>query len=68
MVSGNAGEGTDALELVTATEAAQILGVTRQTAHRWIADGVFPTVYKIGARPTFVLLRDEVDAVARARA
>ena len=63
MVPHDAGEGTEAVELLTATEAAQILEVTRQTVHRWIADGTFDPVYKIGARPTYVLLRSNVEHV-----
>jgi excisionase family DNA binding protein len=48
------------LELLTVTEAANRIGVSRRTVYRWIADGTLPTV---GAGPGGRIAAEHLDRV-----
>lgn len=47
---------------VAITEAASILGFTRQYCYRLAQNGYFETLHRIGESATFVISREELDA------
>ncbi len=54
---------------MTAGEAAEVLGVTVQTVHRFATSGVLPTAMKLpGLRGARMFLRDDVERLAEERA
>ena len=53
---------------VSLTEAATILGVSRQYASKQAATGGFRSVHRIGASPSFVVSIFEVEAMLATRA
>lgn len=52
---------------VTATEIADMLGVSRQSANRMIHEGVFDSLEKLGKRPIYQVLTAEVEKLAKKR-
>lgn len=54
---------------VTPTEAAEALGVSRQTVNQMIQGGEFETLHVIGpdTRPQYVVRRDEVERIKATR-
>ncbi|MCO5189140.1 MAG: helix-turn-helix domain-containing protein [Anaerolineae bacterium] len=59
---------TDSNKLLTVTEVAGILGVTRQTIHNWIGDGRFPNKMDVGGGKLVLIPASDVDAVKRQEA
>ena len=59
------------VEWVTVSEAAQLMGLTRQMVHRMAQAGYFRSLHRLGAeddrRPIYVLRRSEVLAEAARR-
>jgi excisionase family DNA binding protein len=52
---------TPSTDLISAAEAAQLLGVHTRTVRRWIVRGEFQTVTKFpGLRAPYILNRSEV--------
>jgi len=50
---------------MTVTQTAEILGIRRSTAYKWLNDGTIPA-YRVGS--TWVILRDELkDLIASGR-
>lgn len=47
---------------ITTSEAAKIIGITRQHANRLVRDKVFPSVRKVGTPPLYLIQREEVEA------
>jgi len=47
---------------VAITEAAHILGFTRQYCYRLAQNGYFETLHRLGESATFVISREELDA------
>jgi len=54
---------------MTVTEAAEILGLSRQACHKMIAMGIFSTVHAIGGglKPTLIIESREVFSLRNAR-
>lgn len=54
---------------VTVTQAAEILGLSRQTVNHMVHDGVFESLHLFGSptRPQHVLDRYEVEELATSR-
>lgn len=50
-------------DLVTASEAADLLRVSRQRVHQYIADGRLTPVGRIGKRGTYVFRRSDVEGL-----
>jgi Helix-turn-helix domain len=46
---------------ITAVEAAEVLGISRQSVARMMADGVFRTLRAVGDRPLYVVRVEEVE-------
>lgn len=44
---------------LSVTELAEVLGISRATAYRWLNDGHVPAYHRAG---TWVILRDEIKA------
>jgi predicted DNA-binding transcriptional regulator AlpA len=53
---------------MTAVEAAEVLGITRQSVTRMMAEGTFRTQRAIGDRPLFVVRVEEVRRYKELRA
>lgn len=52
-------------DLITATEAAELLGRTSRTVVRWAGDGKLPPATKLpGLRAPFLFNRSDVEALA----
>lgn len=47
---------------LTAIEAAEILGISRQSVARMMTEGVFRTLRAVGDRPLYVVRAEEVQA------
>lgn len=47
---------------VAITEAASILGFTRQYCYRLAQNGYFDSLHRVGESATFVISREELDA------
>lgn len=52
---------------VTASDAAELLGMSRQAFNRKMHRGDFTRLRTLGSKPIFVVARDEVEAAARER-
>ena len=50
---------------MTARDVTELLGITKQTVHNWLRDGVIPG-YKVGS--SWFILRDELKETLRAGA
>jgi uncharacterized membrane-anchored protein len=48
---------------VNLTEAAELLGITRQHAYKVASNGGFKTLHKIGHQPQFIIASQEVDSI-----
>lgn len=53
---------------VNLTEAAELLGVTRQHVYKRASTGGFQSLHKIGHQPQFVISTAEIDEINVARA
>jgi predicted site-specific integrase-resolvase len=57
---------------VSLPEAGEMLGISRQRAYGWAAEGKFKTIRKISSgaekRATFVVKRTEIEKLVKARA
>lgn len=60
-------EAPDLTEWITCTQAADILGITRQSVNRMVNAGEFKTLHRLGERPIFVLKKGEVDKMSTTR-
>ena len=47
---------------LTAKQAAEELGISRQSVARMMDTGVFATIHAVGDRPLYVIRAEEVDA------
>jgi predicted DNA-binding protein (UPF0251 family) len=45
---------------VTCTQAAEMLGITRQSVNKAVNAGEFKTLHRLGERPIFVIKTNEV--------
>lgn len=45
---------------VTASQAAELLGISRQSVNRMINRGEFTTLHALGERPVYLISRTEV--------
>lgn len=48
------------MKLFTTSEAAEQIGVSRQTVHRWIKNGS-AKAHEVGPKPVYVLDSKEID-------
>jgi excisionase family DNA binding protein len=46
---------------LTALQAAEVLGISRQSVARMMNEGTFRTLHAVGDRPLYVIHRDEVE-------
>jgi excisionase family DNA binding protein len=46
---------------LTALQAAEVLGISRQSVARMMNEGTFKTLHAVGDRPLYVIHRDEVE-------
>lgn len=46
---------------LTAAQAADVLGISRQSVTRMMNEGTFGTLHAVGDRPLYVVRREEVD-------
>lgn len=54
-------------EWMTCTEAADRLGISRQSVNRMVNMGEFETLHALGERPIFVVKTEEVEELVRRR-
>ena len=47
---------------ITAVEAAEVLGISRQSVARMMTEGVFRTLRAVGDRPLYVVRIEEIEA------
>lgn len=52
---------------VTLTEAAEVLGITRQHSYKRAKTGGYKTIRRIGASPAFVVNRSELEEIVNGR-
>lgn len=52
------------MKVLTVTQVADRLGVSRQSIHDWIQEGLFPNAYRKSPRPQSTFLIPEEDVIA----
>ena len=53
---------------VNMTEAAEMLGITRQHAYKLSTNGAFKTLHRVGTQPTFVISVKEIELKLKKKA
>lgn len=52
---------------ITLTEAAEVLGITRQHSYKRAKNGGYKTIRRIGTSPAFVVNRSELEEILTSR-